>query len=330
MKFFRFSWLLWCLPAGSLAGQDLHFSQFYQQPLQRNPAETGVFQGDWRVAGIYRGQWASVPVNYRSFAGAFDWKPLRREHALLAVGFAAAYDRAGDAGLTWAQLGATAAVSHTLGETQALSAGFGVGLAQRAFDLSGLRFKNQWTGDVFDPARATGENLAQSSGLAPTLSAGLHWHYRSADNRNGGDIGLGASHLNRPAVHFAQQSARRLPVRLDLAARGVFQLNERADAVAFGLARQMGPNREIVAGGGLRRWLDEATAVQFSLAVRLGDAVIPAFQLERDGWTWGLSYDWNISRFDLATRGRGGIELSAVFRSLPAPPVKAFKSCPIF
>ncbi len=61
-----------------LRAQDLHFSQFYHLPLQSNPAATGIFKGDWRVAGIYRNQWASVPVDYRTFALAFDTKVVRR------------------------------------------------------------------------------------------------------------------------------------------------------------------------------------------------------------------------------------------------------------
>jgi hypothetical protein len=62
----------------------------------------------------------------------------------------------------------------------------------------------------------------------------------------------------------------------------------------------------------------------------LGDALIPAVQYEYGDWTIGLSYDWNISDFDVATRGRGGFELAVLYRPLPVPPVKKFKSCPVF
>lgn len=89
--------------------------------------------------------------------------------------------------------------------------------------------------------------------------------------------------------------------------------------------------RELEGGGGVRLWLTPGqNAVQFTLATRLGDALIPALQYEFGDWTVGLSYDWNISDFEQATRGRGGYELAVIYRTVPAPAVKTFKSCPIF
>ncbi len=71
-------------------------------------------------------------------------------------------------------------------------------------------------------------------------------------------------------------------------------------------------------------------AIRFTLATRLGDAVIPAVQYEFGDWTVGLSYDWNTSDFETATNGRGGMEVAVVYRAQPVPPPKQFKSCPIF
>src|ERR1035438_3928768 len=40
--------------------QDPGFSQFFASPLTLNPALTGKFNGDLRVAGNYRNQWPSI------------------------------------------------------------------------------------------------------------------------------------------------------------------------------------------------------------------------------------------------------------------------------
>ena len=163
--------------------QDLHFSQFYHHPLQYNPALTGVFRGDLRASGLYRSQWTSVPVSYSTFSGIVDWKTINREANMVSIGLMLQHDRAGDAALSWTQVGATAGVAHALGENQALSAGAGLALVQRSFDISGLKFRNQWTGELYDPNLPTGENFNKGSGLAPSFSAGLNWHYGPVDSR---------------------------------------------------------------------------------------------------------------------------------------------------
>ena len=40
--------------------QDIHFSQFYQSPLNLNPAMTGVMNCNHRLVANYRNQWASI------------------------------------------------------------------------------------------------------------------------------------------------------------------------------------------------------------------------------------------------------------------------------
>jgi hypothetical protein len=49
---------LWA--ASSAHGQDIHFSQFFQAPLLRNPSLAGIYTGDIRVQTVYRDQWNSV------------------------------------------------------------------------------------------------------------------------------------------------------------------------------------------------------------------------------------------------------------------------------
>ena len=52
--------------------QDIHFSQYTGSILNVNPAFTGLFDGDYRVNGIYRSQWSSVPVPYSTISIAVD------------------------------------------------------------------------------------------------------------------------------------------------------------------------------------------------------------------------------------------------------------------
>jgi type IX secretion system PorP/SprF family membrane protein len=330
----RFTLILCLLGCIGLPAQDLHFSQFYLNPMNLNPASTGIFKGDFRAAALYKSQWASVPVNYQTFSGAVDWKAIRRNNSLVSVGFLLQHDKAGDGGLTWNQAGLTASVAQAIGADQAVSIGFGLGMVQRSVDLTGLKFTNQWTGDLYDPGLPANEPLGRSSGLHPSLSAGINWHYEPTGSRSRLNAGVGMLHLNRPSVNLAENGNYKLPARVTISVDGALQVGTWTDLVAFGAWQKMTTAHEMLVGAGVHRILSSGPgsdmAVQASMATRFGDALIPAVQLEYNNWLVGISYDWNTSGFDLATRGHGGVEIGVVYRLLPVPPVKTFKSCPIF
>lgn len=63
---------LFSLMSAVLCAQDIHWSQFEYAPLQLHPAQTGLFNGNYRVAANYRSQWFDVPVAYRTVAVSFD------------------------------------------------------------------------------------------------------------------------------------------------------------------------------------------------------------------------------------------------------------------
>ena len=329
---YRFNTLFLLLASCAvIQAQDLHFSQFYLHPLHYNPAQTGIVPGEMRASAVYRSQWTSVPVSYRTMAAAAEMKVVQRRSNLLSAGLLLQHDRAGDAALTWTQLGFSAGVAHAIGPLHAVSAGFGLAFVQRGFDISKLKFKNQWSGDIFDPSLPAKEAFNKSSEFSPSLSAGLNWHLAFPRTRTRLDAGAGILHVNRPGIAFADSPDEQLPMRLSLQVNSALQLNEFLDLVVLALVQRMGAAHEIIGGAGARVWLaPRQTAVQLSVSARFGDALIPAVQIERGNWTVGVSYDWNISAFDVATAHRGGFELGVVYQTIPVPPVKTFKSCPIF
>lgn len=312
------------------AAQDLHFSQFYHNPLLLNPARAGVFKGDWRASGLYRSQWASVPVSYQTFSGTFEWKALQRNHSGLALGLQLQNDKAGDAALRRTELGGTLAVNHAFDKTMAISAGFGMKFVQTAFDLGILKFKNQWDGEFFNANLPTKENFSRSSGVFTTLSTGLNFHMEAAGSRTRLDVGSGIFHLNQPRIGFQQDKLQTLKMRFAFLADGCLQRSEQFDLVAYVGMQSMSKAKSLMLGGGARRFLSRSTAVQATLGLRVGDALVPAVQLEYNAWTVGLSYDVNISAFNTASAGRGGPEIAVVYKPIPPAPPKTFKTCPIF
>src|SRR5918993_290722 len=98
-------WLLATCCSLLAFSQDIHFSQFFEAPLLRNPSLAGIFAGDVRVQGVYRNQWNSVTNGYRTGSLNAEYKmPIRKNDDFITAGVQILYDKAGDAGLTTSHL----------------------------------------------------------------------------------------------------------------------------------------------------------------------------------------------------------------------------------
>src|ERR1700748_693719 len=93
------------LPPARARAQDIHFSQFYETPLLRNPALAGIFTGDYRIQTIFRDQWNNINNAYRtgSLSGEYKWA-CGKGNDFLTTGMEILYDNAGTAALNTPEL----------------------------------------------------------------------------------------------------------------------------------------------------------------------------------------------------------------------------------
>ena len=83
------------------SAQDIHFSQFFETPLLRNPALAGIFSGDFRMQAVYRNQWNSVTIPYQTTSLNGEYKlPVAHGGDFLTIGGEILYDKAGTVALT--------------------------------------------------------------------------------------------------------------------------------------------------------------------------------------------------------------------------------------
>ena len=68
-----------CLLCSDVRAQDPHFSQFFSSPLTLNPALTGLFDGDFRVAGNYRTQWPTINNAFKTGTASFDFSVFKNQ-----------------------------------------------------------------------------------------------------------------------------------------------------------------------------------------------------------------------------------------------------------
>src|SRR3982751_5724788 len=76
--------------------QDIHFSQFFEAPLLRNPSLAGIFSGDIRGQAVYRDQWNSITNAYKTGSMNAEYKvPIGKANDFVTAGLQILYDRAG-------------------------------------------------------------------------------------------------------------------------------------------------------------------------------------------------------------------------------------------
>lgn len=332
---FSFFMLILCY---KINAQDAHHSQYYTSALNYNPANTGLFAGDQRVAVNYRRQWfVDDIVRYLTISGSYDFKlyPKRwTTKGLWNFGLLFNYDQAGDSKLGLASLFFSSSYSYPLNNSNIIIVGGAAGYTHRRFKPDELQWGAQYNGLNFDPTLPTEENFASTSNGFFDFNVGLNYRWQKS-TRTKIDFGIAAFHLSGPDQKFFDQSLEiKLPVRLSLQLQPQFKLSNSFDLLLHGLFQQQQKYNELLAGGYLRIYLNQARGKELNLllgaSTRFDDAIIPKIAVEYLNWRGGISYDITNSGFESAVNNRGGPEFSLVYIYTKARVLKLLKSCPIF
>src|SRR5829696_3218462 len=84
--------------------QDIHFSQYFEAPLYRNPALAGIVNGDYRIQTVYRSQWNSITDAYKTTSLNAEYKLPIRNDDYLTLAVQVFHDKAGTTNLTTTHL----------------------------------------------------------------------------------------------------------------------------------------------------------------------------------------------------------------------------------
>ena len=100
----------------TIIAQDFHYTQFYNSPMNLNPASTGVFKGDHRFIGSLRQQWSKINQAWKTFGGSYDTKIMPKESTKSFIGWGIQfnYDRDGLSNLSLANLNVSGSYSYLL------------------------------------------------------------------------------------------------------------------------------------------------------------------------------------------------------------------------
>ncbi|MCB0765027.1 MAG: PorP/SprF family type IX secretion system membrane protein [Flavobacteriales bacterium] len=325
--------MCWAAFAPSLLAQDIHFSQFFNAPPACGPGRIGTFDGEYRLNGIFRQQWRSVTIPYRTFALGGDARDFGGVKGL-GAGIWTYSDKAGDSRLQQFHLSIGASWTERFGPSSehALSGGAQFGFTSISIDRSAMTFDAQYNGFAYDPSLANNEQFQREALTHADLHAGLLYRYRPGQ-REMIELGLSFFNLTAPRIGLLGSPPATLDQRFALQVITRFPVAEKVDLLPMLQYMTQGRFNELDIGGNVRYILLDRygleRAVSFGAHYRADDAGYIYAGLEHDDWTFGVSYDVNTSDLVPASRNRGGVELSIIriFRDHGAVPVR-FKACP--
>lgn len=303
--------------------QDIHFSQFFETPLLRNPALAGIFSGDLKIQGVYRSQWNSVTIPYQTASLNGEYKqPIGRGDDFLTLGGQILYDKAGTIALTATHILPVVNYHKSLSaeKNMYLSLGFMGGLVQRRLDRSKITTNSQFDGTDYNPVLSDGENFSNTGYSYLDGSVGLSFNSQIGESEdNNLFFGAAYHHFNNSAkVSFYGDNRVVLLPKVVLSAGVRMGISEYAFVTFQGDAARQGSSTETIGGMLYSYKLDDHTdptyVIHAGAFIRWKDALIPVAKLECKPLAIAVSYDANVSRLKTASQGRGGFEISVSYQ----------------
>ncbi len=287
-----------------VTGQDPIYSQFYNAPLQLNPAFTGTTYGSF-LSMNYRNQWPSINV-YETYSVSYDQFIPRLNSGL---GATILSDDAGDGTLRTTRVSGLYSYEIKFRGDHQIKLGIEAGLVQLRLDWDRLIFFDQ-----LDPRFGTMTPGGVTIPTSETRPEGLTKNYIDISSglllyTPNYYVGLSLKHLNTPDQSFlgAIQSQDKLPVRFSI--HGGYQIelsrNKRALAAFITpnvLYIRQGDFSQLNVGAytGLR---DFFAGLWYRQAGNNGDAIIVSAGFSVGYLKIGYSYDYTVSEL---TNGTGG------------------------
>ena len=298
----------------SSKGQDIHFSQFYENAILRNPALTGIFSDEYKFGVDYRSQWSSVSVPYTTtmFSGETRILVNRELGDYLSFSLVGTYDKAGSINFASTQLYPAIAYNKAMEDEHNtyLSVGLTGGYISRSVDMSLMTFSSQFLDGSYNSANPTGENAAFKSLNNFDVGAGISLNSSlDLEGRDNYYLGASAYHINSPTEIFnGGYVLVKLPIKWQLSGGLHLPFSEKFSLSVQANYSIQQPYSEFIAGGyftyrDMPPGLPSIFAFNFGFFVRAKDAVIPTVKVDYRNVSVGFSYD--VVNSSLAT-GAGG------------------------
>ncbi len=323
LSFTYFAGILMLLSSSRLYAQaDIHFSQFYETSILRNPAMTGVFEDDYKLGAYYRSQWSSISNPYRTelISAETHFAASRTSDDFFSFGLLAYMDKAGsiDEKITSFYPAINYNKSLNPNHNTYLSVGFTGGYLQYSFDPSKATFNNQYMNGMFNAANPSMENIPNAKMSIWDLGAGINYNTTRGENSNVSYIiGVSGYHFTQPVISYYHNNKVSENIRLNGNAAINTVVNDFVSFQVQGNYAIQGTYKELMAGGLINytqvQGMENRFVISAGAFYRYGDAIIPVIKVKYHAMAVGISYDVNLSTLKEASNMQGGTEITLFF-----------------
>jgi len=303
--------------------QDIHFSQFFEAPLLRNPSLAGIFTGDIRIQGVYRSQWGNITVPYKTGSFNLEYKkPIGHGDDFITTGLQIVYDKAGTTNFTTTNILPAVNYHKSMSSEKSsyLSLGFMGGVVQRRIDRSKMTTNSHFDGNGYNPGLADGETFTNPNYSYLDGSVGMTFNSQMSADKPNNNFFVGAAyhHFNRPKNSFYQNPEIELHPKIVFSAGVRFDMGETSYLTLQADHSKQGPSTETIGGAMYSFKIGDDYqhpdyTLHFGGYLRLEDSFIPVVKLDYNPFSFAFSYDVNVSSLNIASSGRGGLELSVTY-----------------
>jgi type IX secretion system PorP/SprF family membrane protein len=320
--------MLFTVPIKIVCAQDIHFSQYYANPVYLNPAFAGTGLCP-RLILNYRNQWPSIACSYSSYSASYD------QHVEnLSGGFALMFnaDDAGEGTLKTNIISGVYSYRMQVSRYFSIKAGFQASYFQKKLDWNMLTFGDQISpkyGFVNETADVPPDGNYNQKVGSVDFSTGILGYGENIF------AGVAIHHLTQPNEGFISPS--KLPMKITAHMGGIINLQQHARRRRIEdptlspniLFMKQADFEEINYGLYFNKY-PLVTGLWFRQGFNNPDAFIALIGIQTNVFKLGYSYDVTVSRLSNATGGSHEISLGLQFDCKPKKKRVRAINCPSF
>jgi type IX secretion system PorP/SprF family membrane protein len=190
-------------------GQDMNYTQYFSAPIYYNPAYTGINSGI-RARFLYRNQWPSLPVSFKSYYFAADLGD-RNLPGSGGIGIQINQDTPGVGLINNFGAALTVGVRIPITEYMVSQIGIKAGIMQRRVNWDDLVFASQLDPRYGNVYASTFIPPDANKRVVPDFGIGGVLQFLNPDGNIGGNIGVGVDHIFQPDVSFLSTGSSPYP-----------------------------------------------------------------------------------------------------------------------